>query len=351
MSMSCLRNVLLMSLCAGILVSACSGTRFAADYAVSGRLDIGGEGRWDYLTYDSALNRLYVPRTTHTLVLDADSGDIVNDILANQGAHGVALVPEAGRGFISNGQSGSVTIFDMHTNRTLGAITVADDADCIIYDPASHKVMAFCGDAKAMVALSPDIDAQHGHADPPLDLGGKPEYAVSDGHGHVYVNIVDHNEIVVIDSKVMAITARWPTAPGRRPTSLALDATAGVLFCGCRSGLLLALSTRTGLVDSSIAIGTGVDATCAWNGQVFASCGDGTLAIAHYDSSGQLSLIQTIATAFGARTMALDRIHDRLFLPTADFPRAAIQAAGHPATRPTPIPGTFKLIVVSRGKT
>ena len=205
----------------------------AGPYRVAQTFHIGGAGGWDYLTVDPQRKLLYVPRSTHTMVVDATSGKTVADIPGQRRNHGVAIVPSAGRGFISDGQDASVTIFDLKTNKVLGKVKAADDADGIIYDPNCGKVLVSCGDANVMVVISPDVDPQTGKADATVALGGKPEFLVAD-QGKIYVNLVDKDQVAVIDSKTMKVIHKWPTAPGGSPVGMSMDAVKGRLFVGCR---------------------------------------------------------------------------------------------------------------------
>jgi DNA-binding beta-propeller fold protein YncE len=315
-------------------------------FALATTLAVGGEGRWDYIAYAAASDRLYVPRSTHVMVLDATSGALVADIPGTKGVHGVALVPEVGRGFTSNGGDGTVTIFDLKTAAVLGSVAAKPDADCIIYDPASRKVLAFCGDAEAVVAIPADV-AVSGAAGAAVDLGGKPEYAVADGHGKVYVNLVDKDQVAVLDTATMTVTARWPTAPGARPTGMAMDLEGRRLIVGCRNQKLVVMGADGGRVLADLPIGPGVDATAFSAGCALASCGDATLSVARADAAGHFAIVQTVTTLPGARTMAVDPTGRRIWLPTAELEPVAASAA-NPHPRPTPKAGTFKLVVVAR---
>jgi hypothetical protein len=160
-----------------------------AGYKPTSTMKLGGAGGWDYVTLDDAGKFLYVTRTTHTMVVEVATGKTVHDIAGQERSHGVALVPAAGRGFISDGKAGAVLLFDLNSGVALGEVAAADDADSIIYDPASNRVLVFCGDAHRMVAIAPDVDPKSGKASAMVDLGGSPEFAVADGFGKVFVNI------------------------------------------------------------------------------------------------------------------------------------------------------------------
>ncbi len=246
-----------------LLVGGCWQVLAAGrEWAVVRTIQVGGEGGWDYLTVDPHKHLLYVPRTTETAVIDAQSGKVIAKIPGQKRAHGVAIVPEVGRGFISDGGGdGAVVIFDLKTNQVLGTVAGQPDADGIIFDSASRRVLVVSGDNGVLMPLKPDIDAKSGTLDAALDLGGKPEFLASDGQGKVYINLEDKNEVVVVDTKAMRVTARWPVAPGGAPVGLALDVKKGRLFVGCRNPhKLVVMSTADGKILADLPIGEGVDA-------------------------------------------------------------------------------------------
>lgn len=297
------------------------------DWTVVKKFPIGGQGNWDYLTVDPQSHRLYVPRGTHTMVIDAESGKTIADIPGQKIAHGVAIVPEAGRGFISDGGGeGAVVIFDLKTNAVLGAIAAQPDADGIIFDPSSGRVVVVSGDKGVLMSLKPDIDPTNGKIDAPVDLGGAPEFLASDGAGKVYVNLMDKNEVAVFDMKTRKVVSRWPVAPGGAPVGMTIDTKTRRLFIGCRKPQkLIVMSTETGKVVADLPIGDHVDAVKLDSGHVFASCADGTLAVARETSPGKFEIVQTVKTPPGARTMGVDPTTHKIYLPTAETaPRAFI---------------------------
>lgn len=321
-------------------VSSTKGGR--GTYQVSQIFHVGGEGGWDYLTVDPERKLLYLPRTTHVMVVDAVTGKTVADIPGQQRNHGVALAARACRGFISDGQDASVMIFDLKTNKVLGKVKAADDADGIIYDPDCGKVLVSCGDANSLVVISPDVDPQTGKADATIDLGGKPEFLVA-GQGKIYVNLEDKDQVAVIDSKTMKVIHKWPVAPGGSPVGLSMDPVKRRLFVGCRKPQkLIVLSADDGQVLADLPIGEGVDAT-QFVGDAFASCRDGTLTVVRETSPGKFAIVQTVKTRLGARTMGIDPKTHTLFLPTAEFGQEK-----NARSRPIPKPGSFMVLVVSR---
>jgi DNA-binding beta-propeller fold protein YncE len=312
-------------------------------YHVSQTFQIGGDGAWDYLTVDPDHKLLYVPRSTHTMVLDAQTGKTVADIPGQKRNHGVAIAPDAGRGFITDGTDASVTVFDLKTYAVLGKVKTAEDSDGVIYDPASDKVLVVCGDAGVLIPISPNLDLATGKADAPVALGGKPEFLAADGQGKAYINLVDKDQVAVVDTKAMKVLDKWSTAPGGSPVGMSMDIAQRRLFIGCRKPQkLIIMNADDGKIMGDLPIGTGVDAT-KFDGDIFASCGDGTLTVAHETTPGKFEVLQTVQTPRGARTMGVDTTTHTVYLPTAEFnPPAEGQ------TRPRPKPGTFKIVVVSR---
>jgi DNA-binding beta-propeller fold protein YncE len=317
----------------------------ATDWTVVKTFPIGGPGSWDYLTVDPQTHRLYVPRSTHTMVIDSETGKTIADMPGQKIAHGVAVVPEAGRGFISDGGGdGGIVIFDLKTNAILGTIVAQPDADGIIFDHASGRVLVVSGDKGTLMSLKPDIDPKTGKIDAPLDLGGAPEFLASDGAGKVYINLMDKNEVAVVDIKARKVIARWPVAPGGAPVGMSIDTKKHRLFIGCRKPQkLIVMSTDNGKVVSDLPIGESVDATLVHEGQAFASCRDASLTVAAETSPGKFEVVQTVKTAQGARTMGLDPTTHKIYLPAADFEEPKPGAKRGPAMKP----GTFKILVVA----
>ena len=333
---------MLLALSSAQAQPAASARGASGTYHVAQTFHVGGEGGWDYLTVDPEHQLLYVPRSTHTMVLDAATGKTVADIPGQKRNHGVALVPDVGRGFISDGQDASVTVFDLKTYQVLGKVKADVDADGIIYDPASRKVLVVCGDAGVVIPIPADVDPKTGKADAAVDLGGKPEFLAA-SEGKVYINLVNKNQVAVVETKTMKVVHKWPTAPGGAPVGMAMDRQHHRLFIGCRKPQkLIVMNADDGKILAALPIGAGVDAV-QFDGDVFASCRDGSLAVARQLPQGAFHVIQTVATPLGARTMGLDPTAHTLFLPTAEF--------GHSKdaqSRPVAKPGSFMIVVVRR---
>jgi DNA-binding beta-propeller fold protein YncE len=278
------------------------------------------------------------------MVIDPESGKTIADIPGQKRAHGVAVVPQAGRGFISDGGGdGAVVIFDLKTNAVLGTIAAQPDADGVIFDPSSGRVLVVSGDKGVLMTLKPDIDPKTGKLDPPIELGGKPEFLAADGNGNVYINLVDKNEVVAVDLKARKVTARWSVAPGGSPVGMAMDTKKRLLYIGCRNPQkLIVMSADSGKILAALPIGAGVDATKIDGKWAFASCADGSLAVVRETSPGKFEIVQTVKTPAAARTMGVDPTTKMIYLPTSEFEAAAAGA------RPRSKPGTFMIVVVGR---
>jgi DNA-binding beta-propeller fold protein YncE len=316
------------------------------NWKVERTIHIGGTGGWDYLTVDPESHHLYVTRSTHTMIIDPDSGKVLADITGQKRSHGVALAPKQGRGFISDGGGdGAIVIFDLKTNEILGTAAAQPDADGIIFDPSSGLVLAVCGDSGTLLTLKADADPKTAKIDTPIDLGGKPEFLAADGKGKVYIDLVDKNEVVVVDLTARKVVSRWPSAPGGTPVGMAMDTKNRRLFVGCRKPQkLVVMSADDGKVVTDLPIGMGVDATKFDQGQAFASTGDGALAVAAETSAGKFEIVETVQTPRGARTMGVDSSTHKIYLPTAEFEPQSPGETG----RPKPKPDSFMIVVVSQ---
>jgi DNA-binding beta-propeller fold protein YncE len=315
-------------------------------YHLIKKVKLGGEGGWDYLSVDAASRRLFISRGTHVMVVDADQGTVVGDIPNTQGVHGIALVSEMNKGFTSNGSSATATIFDMKTLKTLGEVKTDKKPDAIIYDPASKRVFTFNGDASSSTA----IDAATGKVVGTVALGGGPEFAAADGKGHVFVNLEDKSQLVKFDATTLKVEQNWPLAPCESPSGLAIDAEHEILVVGCHNKMMAFLDGNSGHVIGTVPIGQGVDANRfdADTGLAFASCGDGTVTVAHEDSPDKFSVVDTINTQRGARTMELDRSNHNLYLVSADFGATPAATAEHPHPRPAIVPDTVVLLIYGK---
>jgi DNA-binding beta-propeller fold protein YncE len=274
------------------------------------------------------------------MVIDADSGKVLGDIPGQTTAHGVAIVPSAGRGFITDGGGGGgIVVFDLKSYAVLGRIPTMPDSDGIIYDAGTGLVLAVSGDGGALMTFKPDIDPKNGKIDPPVKLGGAPEFLAADGRGKVYINLEDKDTVAVVDLHSGKVIARWPVVPGGQPVGMAMDAKAHRLFIGGRKPqMMIVMNSDSGKVEASLPIGAGVDATKIMDGKAFASCRDGSLTVAG-DKNSKFEVEQVVKTPVGARTLGVDETSHLIYLPTAEL---------EPATtgRPKAKPGTFMIVVV-----
>lgn len=294
----------------------CGSLLGQSGYSVKKKIPIPGEGSWDYLAVDEGARRLYVSHGTQVEVVDIDSGTVVGKVENTPGVHGIAVAPELGRGFTSNGKASTVTIFDLKTLKKIGEVPSGKKPDAIIYDPSTARVFAFNGDGDSATA----IQAADGKVAGTVDLGGGPEYAVADGAGYVYNNIEEQSQVVKINAKSLKVEQRWPTAPCSTPSSMAMDRTNRRLFIGCRSKVMAVMNADTGQVITTVPIGDHVDAT-AFDPDtklVFNSNGEGTITVIRQDSPDKYSVVENVKTLPRAKTMALDPKTHQLFLSTAE---------------------------------
>ena len=299
----------------------------AGGYHVTKKIPIAGEGSWDYLTVDESARRLYVSHGTQVEVLDVDSGAIVGKIANTPGVHGIAIAPDLGRGFVSNGQSSTVTIFDLKTLKTIADVPTGKKPDAIIYDPATSRVFAFNGGSNSATA----IQAAEGKIAGTVDLGGGPEFAVADGSGYVYDNLEDESLVLKINSRSLKVEQRWPTAPCASPSSMAMDRPNRRLFVGCRSKVMAVMNADTGQVITTLSIGDHVDATAfdPDSRLIFNSNGEGTITVIHQDSPDKYSVVENVKTLPRAKTMTLDPKTHQLFLSTAEAGQFEVLMVGH----------------------
>jgi len=337
----CLAAIVLM-----IMIAPAALAAAGPGYKVVSIYKVGGEGGWDYLIADAAARRLYISRGTHVIVLDLDSGKSIGDIADTPGVHGIALAPELGRGFTSNGREGTVSIFDLKTLATSGKVKVGENPDAILYDPATKRVFTFNGRSQDATA----IDAATGAVLGTIKLDGKPEFSASDGKGGVFVNIEDKSELVAIDPGKLEVKSRWPLAPCESPTGLSMDRKNRRLFVGCDNKMMAVVNADTGKVVATPAIADGVDATAFDDetGLAFASCGEGVLTVVREESPEKFSVAENVPTQPGARTLALDSKTHNVFVVTAKFGPPPAATAENPHPRRSIEPDTFVVLVVGK---
>jgi outer membrane protein assembly factor BamB len=329
-----------------LLVAAAALAAAVPGYKVVNTYTVGGDGGWDYLTADAAARHLYISRGTHVIVLDLDSGKTVGDIADTPGVHGIALAPELGRGFVSNGREGTVSIFDLKTLATLSKVKVGENPDAILYDPATKRVFTFNGRSQDSTA----IDATNGTVLGTIKLDGKPEFAASDAKGEIFVNIEDKSELTAIDPSKLEVKAKWPLAPCESPSGLSIDRKNRRLFVGCENKMMAVVDADSGKVLATPAIGDGVDATTfdGETGLAFASCGEGKLTVVREESPDKFTVAENVPTQPGARTLALDAKTHNVYVVTAKFGPPPAATADNPHPRRTILPDSFVVLVVGK---
>ena len=325
-----MKTTVLVALCFTAAVSA------QGQYSKIREIRIGGSGAFDYLTVDSAAGRLYVTHGTEIVVVDMASNTVVGRIGDTPRVHGIAIAP-ASRGFTTNGGENKVGIVDLKTLQTLNKVDAGLNPDAILYEPGQKEIYALNHTGKSATV----IDAATGKVNATIPLGGQAESGQADpALGRVFVNIEDKNAIDVIDTKTHAVVSTWPVAPAESPTGMAIDITAHRLFVGGGSSLVM-IDAKTGKVIASAPICQGTDATAYDPGTrtAFASCGDGSITAVKV-SGDTLTVTQTIQTARGARTMALDPVTHRIYTAAPDF-----QPPADAKARPTAVPDSFHVLV------
>ena len=307
-----------------ILLGASSSSN--GGYSVIRKILLPGQGSWDYLTVDDAARRLYVSHGTQVEVLDVDSGAIVGKIENTLGVHGIAIAADVGRGFVSDGQSSTVTIFDLKTLKTIAELPAGKKPDAIIYDPATSRVFAFNGGSNSATV----IEAKDGKVAGTIALGGGPEFAAADGNGYVYNNLEDESLVLKINSRSLKVEQGWPTSPCASPSSMAMDRANRRLFLGCRSKVMAVMNADTGQIVTTLPIGDHVDAT-AFDPEtrlIFNSNGEGTVTVIHQDGPDKYSIAEIVKTLPRAKTSALDPKTHQLFLSTAESGQFEVLVVG-----------------------
>ena len=327
------------------LVAFVHATQAQSQYKFLKSIPIGGEGGWDYLSVDAKARKLYVTHAAKIVIVDLTEDKIAGEIADTPGVHGFAIASELERGFSSNGKESKVGVIDLKTSNTITKVETGENPDAILFEPMQSEAYAFNGRGKSATV----IDAKNNKVVVTVPLSGKPEFSAADALGaRVFCNIEDKNEVAVIDIKTHAVTASWPLAGGQEPTGMAFDAVHHRLFVGCGNKLMAMLDTDTGKVVTTVPIGAGVDA-CAFDETTqlaFASCGDGTITIAKEEGLNKLTVVQTLTTERGARTMALDPGSHRIYTCTAQIgPDTGPSPSAGERRRPNYLPDTFHLLV------
>lgn len=308
---------------------------------------IGGSGGWDYVFISSEDRHLYLSHGNQVEVINADSHETIGVIPDTKGVHGITTIPALSKGYITNGKTNNVTVFDTKTLKAKLLIPAGTNPDALLYDRFSARVFIFNNDSKNVTV----IDAKTDTVITTIDLGGNPEAGVANDKGLVYVNLEDANEIVVFESKSLAIKNRFKLSPGEKPTGIAMDKKTHRLFSACRnSQLMMVLDADNGKIVAHLPIGKGVDGAGFDDKSklIFSSNGDGTMTIIKEISADKFLVIDTVKTELGARTMTFDSKTRHIFTATPKFGETPAATPDNPKPRPAILPGTFMLLEYGR---
>ncbi len=331
-------------------------------YRVLRTIPLGGEGGWDYVTVDSAARHVYIPRSTHIMVVDADSGKLVSDIKGMNGLHGVAVASEFNRGFVTGNKSeqeGTVYIFDLKTlTLTTSIKSNSIDTDSLLYDPFTKRVYVNNGDGMNLTV----VDAATAKVVGAMPFNANPEAAAADGKGSIFQDYEDKGQVIEYDAKALTIKNKWPTPGCDAPVAMAMDKANRRLYIGCRGkgpaapGVMIVMNADNGKIVASLPIGIGVDGDVfdPETGNVYAACRDGgdgksgATYIFHADSPDKISLVATVKTIYGARTIALDSKTHHVFLIGTEKNDPVPATAKNPNPRPKPVLSTFELLEIGK---
>ncbi|MES1222852.1 MAG: YncE family protein [Bacteroidota bacterium] len=324
----------------GLFIAALINCYAQAQLKIINTFKIASTGGWDYIAVQPNANRVFASHGGQVNILDKVTGDSLGFIPNTTGVHGIAFIPSLNKGFTSNGRLNTVTVFDLKTFAVKDSIATGQNPDAIFYDEYSKRLITCNGRSNDLSF----IDPVSSKVTATVAVGGKPETAVSNGAGKIFVNIEDKNEIVVINTNTFSAEAHWSLLPGEAPTGLAIDLATKRLFAACSdTKLLVVLDAEKGNIVQKIPIGAGCDGAGFDNSlkNIYTSNGEGTLTVIHEDSKDKYSVTATIKTKRGARTMTVDPETHKLYLPTAEFDPASKQGE-----RPKMIPGTFQILVL-----
>jgi len=334
------KSKLLIAACFGILAVAGAQAGPTGIHLLKS-VTLGGDTFWDCVFFDSANHHIFVTHGSHVVVVDSDNFEVVGDIADTPQVHGVAVADNLDKGFITSGASNAVIAFDPKTLKPRGTIAVGTRPDAIVYDPFTRRVFTFNAGSKDATA----IDVASGTVDGTIPLGGKPEFAVSDGRGHIFDNVEDKSEIAEIDAKNMSVVHHWPWAPCEEPSGIALDRAHARLFVACANQMLAVINAKTGKVVTTVPTGRGADGAAFDQStrNVFVTNGEGKLSVIHQDGVDTYHLVENVPTQFGARTLDVDPATHRIFSATADL-------TPDPGKRPPYKMGTgsFRLLVFGK---
>jgi DNA-binding beta-propeller fold protein YncE len=339
------KPAIFLSLLMFFSIGLCIGQDVKSGYTISDKIHLDGDGGWDYLVVDDSTSRLYVSHSTIVQVIDLKKNKVIGTIPDTKGVHGIALVRDLNKGYISNGRDTSVTVFDLKSLKFITKIRVTgNNPDAILYDPFSRRVFTFNGRS----SNSTVIDVNTDKVLETINLPGKPEFSVSDGKGKIYVNIEDKSEVCQINPMSLKIEKTWSVRPGEEPSGMAIDIADHQLFIVCSNGTMIILDVLTGKVITKIRIGYGVDGVAYDPGlkRIYSSNGDGNLTIVQKENKNTFKVLETFPTQKGARTISLSVKTHHIYLPVAEYEETPPATKENPHPRPNAKPGTFTVLQI-----
>lgn len=327
----------------------CTNAQTKSGYKIANKFSVEDDGGWDYLTMDDSTGRLFVSHGTQVQIVDVKQGKVIGKISELKGVHGIALVPEFNKGFITNGRDSSVTIFDLTTYAKITNIKVTGaNPDAILYDSFSKKVFIYNGRTSNATVM----DANTNKIIATIPLDGKPEFSVSDEKGKVYVNIEDKGEISMINSSTLKVEKIWSIKPGEEPSGLAIDNSTHRLFAVCDNKLMVVVDAESGKVITTLSIGENVDGAAFDPAlkRIYSSNGDGTMTVVQEENTNSFKVLENVPTQKSARTIYVDKKTHHIYLPAAEFGEAPEKTKNNPHPRPSVKPNSFVILDVQATK-
>jgi len=312
---------------------------------LSHAIELPGDEGWDYLSVDEASQNLFVSHGSVVNVVDLKTEKLIATIPDTQGVHGIAIANKLNKAFITDGKDNAVTIVKLKTFKLIKKVAIEGlKPDAVLYDPFSEKVFVYnarSNDATVLDAITNKIIKT-------IPLGGNPEFSVTNGKGLVYVNIEDNHQIKVIDAVKLEVVNTWDISPGEEPSGLAFDAVNNRLFSVCANSLMIVTDAITGKQVKILPIGKGADGVFFDDKRklIFSSNGEGTLTVVKQKNKNDYSVLETVPTIKGARTITMSKATGTLYLPTAYFGKIPPASADIPNPHAAIIPGSFKILVV-----
>jgi YVTN family beta-propeller protein len=337
-----MKNTFLLLILAFSISKAC-----AQKFELSKTIPVAGDGGWDYLAVDEVAQHLFVSHGNVVNVIDLKSDKTIATIPDTKGVHGIAIANDLNKAFITDGKDNAVTIINLTTFEFIEKVKIEGiKPDAVLYDQFSNKVFVYNAKSNDVTVL----DATTNKIMKTIPLDGNPEFSVTNNKGLVYVNIEDKSLIQVIDTKTLKVVHTWNIAPGEEPTGLAFDTVNNRLFSVCANKLLIVTDAITGKIIKKLPIGDGSDGVAfdANKKLIFSSNGEGTLTIIKEDSKDAFSVLETVKTQKGARTIALNKTTGQLYMTTAEYGKTPEATKENPNPRPAIMPDSFRVLVMKQ---